>query len=374
VNSNRTSILAAAPAPPASGPRKVRVLVIDDSAVVRTVLCRELAKDDAIEVVGTAPDPYEARDRIVELNPDVLTLDIEMPRMDGITFLRRLMQHHPMPVIVLSSLTAQGTRTAVEALEAGAVEVLAKPGSSFSVGNMARDLIDRIKAAARTRVLHLNLPQRPLANRPPATPTAPVSRLATSEKIIAIGASTGGVQAITHILSEFPSDAPGTVIVQHMPEKFTRSFADRLNNTCQVRVKEAEDGDGVFAGQVLIAPGGRHMILRRTGARYGVQIKDGPEVFHQKPSVEVLFQSVAQCAGANALGAILTGMGADGAQGLLLMRQAGARTLAQDEATSVVFGMPQEAIKCGAAEIIAGLPDIAGRLLTTIRQMEISTN
>ena len=362
------SLLAPAPPPPSKAARKVRVLVIDDSAVVRAVLCRELAKDGAIEVVGNAPDPYQARDRIVELNPDVLTLDIEMPRMDGITFLRRLMQHHPMPVVVLSSLTAQGTRTAIEALEAGAVAVLAKPGSSFSVGNLARELIDSIKAAAGTRVLQFAPPPRPQASRP-----APVTHLTTSEKIIAIGASTGGVQAITRILSEFPSDAPGTVIVQHMPEKFTRSFADRLNATCRVRVKEAEDGDGVFAGQVLIAPGGRHMILRRTGARYSVQIKDGPDVFHQKPSVEVLFQSVAQCAGANALGAILTGMGGDGAPGLLLLRQAGARTLAQDEATSVVFGMPQEAIKCGAAETVAGLPEIAGRLLTIIRQMETST-
>ena len=367
MNTSPASLLSTSPPP--GGARKVRVLVIDDSAVVRSVLCRELAKDPAIEVVGTAPDPYEARDRIVELNPDVLTLDIEMPRMDGITFLRRLMQHHPMPVIVLSSLTAQGTRTAVDALAAGAVEVLAKPGSSFSVGNMARELIGRIKAAAKMRVINVTPPPRPQAGR-----SGPITHLTTSEKILAIGASTGGVQAITHVLSEFPSDAPGTVIVQHMPEKFTRSFADRLNATCRVRVKEAEDGDGVFAGQVLIAPGGRHMILRRTGARYSVQIRDGPEVFHQKPSVEVLFQSVAQCAGANAMGAILTGMGADGAKGLLLMRQAGARTLAQDEATSVVFGMPQEAIKCGAAEITAGLPDIAGILLKNIRQMEISTN
>jgi len=355
--------------PPPDGACAVRVLVIDDSAVVRAVLCRELAKDAAIEVVGTAPDPYQARDRIVELNPDVLTLDIEMPRMDGLTFLRRLMQHHPMPVIVLSSLTAQGTRTAVEALEAGAVDVLAKPGSSFSVGELSQELASRIKAAARARVIRVQPTPRPPAGR-----SSPAAHLTTSEKIIVLGASTGGVQAITRILSEFPSDAPGTVIVQHMPEKFTRSFADRLNATCRVRVKEAEDGDGVIAGQVLIAPGGRHMILRRTGARYYVQIRDGPDVFHQKPSVEVLFQSAAQCAGKNALGVILTGMGADGAQGLLLMRQAGARTLAQDEATSVVFGMPQEAIKCGAAETVAGLSEIAGILLATIRQMEASTN
>ncbi len=365
------STLDASPAPSstADAARKVRVLVIDDSAVVRTVLCRELAKDGGIEVVGSAPDPYQARDRIVELKPDVLTLDIEMPRMDGITFLRRLMQHLPMPVIVLSSLTAEGTRTAVEALEAGAVDVLAKPGSAFGVGNLSQTLITRIKAAARMRIIQV----QPAAARPPQRRLG-ADQLATSEKVLALGASTGGVQALTRILSEFPADAPGTVIVQHMPERFTRSFADRLNTTTRVRVKEAEDGDGVFTGQVLIAPGGKHMLLRRTGARYSVQIKDGPEVFHQKPSVEVLFQSVAQCAGKNAMGAILTGMGADGAKGLLLMRQAGARTLAQDEATSVVFGMPQEAIKCGAAEITAGLPEIAGLLLATIRQMERTTN
>jgi two-component system, chemotaxis family, protein-glutamate methylesterase/glutaminase len=343
---------------PASPVRRTRVLVVDDSAVVRNMLCRELAKDPSIEVIGSAPDPYLARDKIVELNPDVLTLDVEMPRMDGITFLRRLMAHHPMPVIVVSSLTAQGTRTAVEALEAGAVDVLGKPGSAYSVENLSADLIQRIKQANRSRLIA----RAPLAPRPPR-PSRGGGLTTTTDKILAIGASTGGVQALTHILTEFPADAPGTLIVQHMPAHFTRSFADRLNSMCRVRVKEAEDGDGVFTGQALLAPGGKHMILRASGARYYVQIKDGPEVFHQKPSVEVLFQSTAQAAGRNAVGAILTGMGADGAKGLLCMRQAGARTIAQDEATCVVFGMPQEAIKCGAAERVVGLPEMARTLL-----------
>ena len=349
--------------PSAAAPR-IRVLVVDDSAVVRNMLCRELAKDPQIEVIGTAPDPYLARDKIVTLNPDVLTLDVEMPRMDGITFLRRLMQLHPMPVIVVSSLTAQGSRTAVEALAAGAVDVLGKPGTAYSVENLSADLIEKVKLAARTHPTAWAVPA-PSPRAPRAT-----SLGTTTERVLAIGASTGGVQALTRVLTELPADAPGTVIVQHMPARFTRSFAERLDTLCRVRVKEAQDGDGVFTGQVLLAPGGQHMLLRRSGARYYVQIKDGPEVFHQKPSVEVLFQSTAQAAGRNAIGVILTGMGADGAKGLLLMRQAGAQTLAQDEATSVVFGMPKEAIKCGAAQRVVGLPDITRTVLEIARQLD----
>lgn len=342
-------------------PRRIRVLVVDDSAVVRNLLCRELAKDPAIEVIGAAPDPYLARDKIVELRPDVLTLDVEMPRMDGITFLRRLMEHHPLPVIIVSSLTTAGTRTAIEALEAGAVDVLAKPGSAYSVESLSADLAQKIRLAAGSRVVPRTAPRAPRPTRPAGV---------TTEKVLALGASTGGVQALTQLLAEFPADAPGTVIVQHMPARFTRSFADRLNDLCRVRVREARDGDGVFSGQVLLAPGGRHMILRRSGARYYVQVRDGPEVFHQKPSVEVLLQSVAQAAGRNAVGAILTGMGADGAKGLLLMRQAGASTVAQDEASSVVFGMPREAISCGAAQHVVALPDMARTLLTLAGQLE----
>lgn len=339
--------------------RPIKVLIVDDSAVVRQLLTRELGKDPGIEIIGTAPDPYIARDKIVELRPDVLTLDVEMPRMDGITFLRKLMQHQPMPVIVLSSLTATGTQTAIEALDAGAVEVLAKPGSSYTVGDLSALLIGKIKSAARARV-------RPLTARP----TGPVkkeaashSMTATTDKIIAIGASTGGVQALTTVLTELPPACPGIVIVQHMPAKFTASFAKRLNDMCRVEVKEAADGDAVIPGRVLIAPGGFHMLLARSGARYMVQIKDGPDVHHQKPSVEVLFESIAKYAGANAVGAILTGMGADGARGLLAMRQAGARTLAQDEATSIVFGMPAEAIKCGGAERVSPLDQVAQTLM-----------
>ena len=358
---------------PSPAPRRIRVLVVDDSSVVRNMLCRELGKDAAIEVVGSAPDPYLARDKIVELKPDVLTLDVEMPRMDGITFLRRLMEHYPMPVIVVSSLTAQGTRTAVEALEAGAVDVLGKPGSAYSVEHLSADLIQKVKLAAGSRMTARTpvVPTTPRAPRPPqpSRPNRPTG-LTTTEKVLALGASTGGVQALTQVLTEFPADAPGTVIVQHMPARFTRSFAERLDSLCRVRVKEAQDGDGVFAGQVLLAPGGQHMLLRCSGARYYVQVKDGPEVFHQKPSVEVLFQSVAQAAGRNAVGAILTGMGADGAKGLLLMREAGARTAAQDEATSVVFGMPQEAIKCGGAQQVVALPNMARTLLEMSRQLE----
>jgi two-component system chemotaxis response regulator CheB len=335
------------------GHRKVRVLIVDDSAVVREVLTRELTKDPRIEVVGTAADPYIARDKIVELNPDVLTLDVEMPRMDGLTFLRHLMKSRPLPVIVLSSLTQEGTMTAVDALAAGAVDVLGKPGTSFSTDAIGPVLAAKIRAAATAKV----------AATPLKPSVAPPPRLITTNKILAIGASTGGVQALTTVLTAFPAGAPGTVIVQHMPEKFTASFAQRLSQICRVEVLEARDGDRVGPGRVLLAPGGKHMLLRRSGAEYHVCVKDGPQVFHQRPSVEVLFNSVAEVAGPNAVGAILTGMGADGSTGLLAMRRAGARTIAQDEKSCVVFGMPAEAIRCGAAEHVVPLDQIAPSLL-----------
>ncbi|HOV76553.1 MAG TPA: chemotaxis response regulator protein-glutamate methylesterase, partial [Sedimentisphaerales bacterium] len=318
----------------------VKVLIVDDSAIVRKILSQELSRHSGIEIVGTAPDPFIARDKIVALNPDVLTLDVEMPRMDGITFLRKLMKHHPMPVIVLSSLTPQGGKTAMEALEAGAVEVMCKPGGSFSVGDVCTALVDKIKAASRARI----------DRKPTVVPDGAPQRLSmteTTNKIFAIGASTGGVQALTCVLSMLPANAPGTVIVQHMPAHFTTSFAQRLNSECAVNVKEAEEGDHVVPGRVLIAPGGLHMLLQRSGANYFVTLRDGPQVCHQRPSVEVLFNSVAKYAGANAIGAILTGMGDDGATGLLNMRQAGAHTIAQDEQSCVVFGMPKEAIARG---------------------------
>jgi two-component system chemotaxis response regulator CheB len=346
--------------------RIVKVLVVDDSAVVRQLLTRELQRDAHIQVVGTAPDPYIARDKIVELQPDVLTLDVEMPRMDGITFLRKLMQYHPMPVIVVSSLTQQGTQTAVEAMAAGAVDVLAKPGSAYTVGDLAAVLSEKIKTAARAQVRTYVQPSAAAGTK--ATPSSS-SMTATTDKVFALGASTGGVQALTEVLTALPATTPGTVLVQHMPAHFTASFAQRLDALCAMEVKEAVDGDSVLTGRVLIAPGGKHMLLKRSGARYLVEVKDGPEVFHQKPSVEVLFNSVAKYAGANAVGAILTGMGADGAQGLLAMRKAGARTIAQDEQSSVVFGMPMEAIKCGAAEKIVPLNEVARTLLAMAQQI-----
>jgi two-component system chemotaxis response regulator CheB len=334
--------------------RRIRVLVVDDSAVVREVFSRELARDPAIEVVGAVPDPYVARDEIVRLEPDVVTLDVEMPRMDGITFLRKLMRYHPMPVIIVSSLTQKGGSLALEALESGAVDVMCKPGSAYAVGDMSIELREKVKAAAGARL-----------RVPSASSVAParLSLSKTTHVVVAIGASTGGCQALQAVLSAMPANAPGIVVVQHMPEHFTRSFAERLNGLCAMEVKEAEDGDTVSPGRVLIAPGNRHMLLSRSGAVYQVTVKDGPLVSRHRPSVDVLFKSVARFAGSNAVGAILTGMGNDGAAGLKEMRTAGAATVAQDEASCVVFGMPKEAIKLEAAAHILPLDSIAGKLL-----------
>ena len=340
----------------------VRVLVVDDSAIVRKILRQELGRHPGIEVVGTAPDPYIARDKIVALDPDVITLDVEMPRMDGITFLRKLMEHRPMPVIVLSSLTPEGGMTAMEALEAGAVEVMCKPGGSFSVGDVCTALVDKIKAASTARI-----DRRPVATTPGVTRPRPLSMTETTDKVFALGASTGGVQALTCVLSALPANAPGTVVGQHMPAHFTTSFAQRLDRACAMHVKEAADGDRVVPGRVLLAPGGYHMLLSRSGANYYVVVKNGPPVCRQRPSVEVLFNSVAKYAGPNALGAILTGMGDDGATGLLNLRQAGAHTVAQDEQSCVVFGMPKEAIARGGAEEIVSLDRVAERLLMLAR-------
>ena len=336
---------------------KIGVLIVDDSAIVRKILSQQLSQHRGIEVVGTAPDPYIARDKIVALNPDVLTLDVEMPRMDGITFLRKLMQHRPMPVIVLSSLTPKGGKTAMEALAAGAVEVMCKPGPAYSVGEACKALADKIQAASRARIDRNVL----AGNRD--TNIKRLHMVETTNKIFAIGASTGGVQALSQVLSALPLNAPGTLVVQHMPAQFTTSFAERLNGECAVNVKEAQNGDRVIPGRALIAPGGFHMVLQRSGANYYVTVKDGPPVCRQKPSVEVMFDSVAKYAGANAVGAILTGMGNDGANGLLNMRNAGAHTLAQDEASCVVFGMPKEAIECGAAEKTVPLSEIASNMI-----------
>ena len=344
--------------------KKIRVLIIDDSAMVRKVFSHELAKDPEIEVIATAPDPYIGRDKIVFLNPDVVLLDIEMPRMDGLTFLEKLMKHHPMPVIIVSYLGQKEGEVALKALELGAAEVMAKPSSSYSysVKEMSEQLIDKIKAVSkmkRFRVTSLD------ANQPPPKPLNK-AMLKTSTKIIAIGASTGGTEAIKEVLIRLPVDIPPIIIVQHMPPFFTKSFADRLNTLCSIEVKEAEDKELLVPGKALIAPGNKHMVLNRSGATYFVEIKDGPLVFHQRPSVEVLFQSVAMYAGSNAVGIILTGMGQDGAKGLLEMKQAGAFTIAQDENSCVVYGMPKEAVAIGAVNKEASLEDIPKVLLDVL--------
>lgn len=343
--------------------RKTRVLIVDDSAVVRQIFTDLISQTPDLEVCGTAPDPYVARDKIFHERPDVITLDLEMPRMDGLTFLKKLMHYHPLPVVIVSSLTPQGSRMAVEALELGAVEVLGKPGGSFSVGNLADQLLTKIRAAARTR------PRPGSSPTPAAAPSAvSLSPLTTTHKVVAIGASTGGTEAIKEILVHLPRNFPGVVIVQHMPPKFTTSFAERLDQLCALEVKEAADGDSVLPGRALLAPGNYHMLLQRSGARYLVRVKSGPPVHHQRPSVDVLFQSVAQAAGSNAVGVILTGMGADGAAGLLAMRQQGAHTIAQDEASCVVFGMPKEAIQRQAAVKVLPLNRIAEELVRHLAQ------
>ncbi|MFO7714232.1 chemotaxis response regulator protein-glutamate methylesterase [Desulfosarcina sp.] len=342
--------------------RDIRVLIVDDSAVVRKVFTAALSRTRGIAVVGTAPDPYVARDKIVTLRPDVVTLDIEMPRMDGITFLKKLMKHYPIPVIIVSSLTQKGSQMALEALSAGALEVISKPTAAYSVGDMGLQLADKIRAVA-----HVNLKARNLNPPPTSAAPAPASFLAhTTNKIIAIGASTGGTEAIRAVLETMPPNVPGIVIVQHMPAKFTTSFAERLNSLSQIRVKEAADGDSVVNGQALLAPGNYHMLLRHSGARYYVEIKSGPMVHHQRPAVDVLFRSVSKTAGANAVGIIMTGMGADGAAGLLEMKQAGARTIAQNEESCVVFGMPKEAIKKGGVDKIVPLREITRSALAMV--------
>ena len=339
----------------------IKVLIVDDSAVVRQVLSQALAKVPDIEVVGTATDPYAARDKILKLEPDVLTLDIEMPRMDGITFLRKIMQHRPMPVIIVSSLTQKGSRLAMEAIDAGAVEVLSKPGGSYSVGEMAEQLAEKIRAAARAR------PRARQADISDAqaerlSPT----NLDLTDKIVAIGASTGGTEVLKEVLTRLPATVPGIVVVQHMPPRFTTAFAERLNSLCAFEVREGEDQDTVYPGRCLIAPGNFHMLLRRSGTRYYVNVKTGPMVHHQRPAVDVLFRSVAKAAGRNAVGVILTGMGADGAEGLLLMRQAGATTVGQDEASCVVYGMPKAAYEAGAVERVAPLSNVAAEIMRLV--------
>ena len=347
----------------------IRVLIVDDSAVVRQLLSKELSAAPDIEVVGTAMDPYVARDKIVRLNPDVITLDLEMPRMDGLTFLGKLMKFHPLPVIVVSSLTPSGGATALRALELGAVEVVSKEHSAYSVTEPGSNLADKVRAAANVEISKLPGPEPA-----PSTEADNLSGLIhTTDKILAVGASTGGTQALSQILPRLPADTPGALIVQHMPENFTGRFAQRLNDLSHMDVREARDGDLVVQGLALIAPGNHHMLLRRSGAQYSVKLKGGPPVHHQRPSVDVLFHSVAKHAGPNAVGLILTGMGSDGAHGMLAMREAGAKTIAQDERSSVVFGMPREAIRIGAADIVGSLNSMPHRILEQFLAVQAAT-
>jgi len=342
--------------------KKIKVLIVDDSAIVRKIFSEELAKYPDIEIVGAAPDPFVARDKIINLKPDVITLDVEMPRMDGLTFLRKLMKYYPLPTIIVSSLTPKGGKLTLEALDIGAVDVIAKPGGSYSVGDMSAQLADKIRAAARARLIQA--PARTETDR--TDMEAPRALAQTTNKIIAIGASTGGTETLKAVLTKLPHNSPGVVIVQHMPANFTTAFAERLNGLCQITVKEAKDNDAVIPGTALLAPGNYHMILRRSGARYYVEVKTGPMVHHQRPAVDILFKSTARYAGANAIGVILTGMGADGAQGLKEMKDAGAGTIAQDEKSCVVFGMPKEAIKLGAVDRVLPLENIAAEILRMV--------
>ena len=341
----------------------IRVLVIDDSATVRRVLVEGLAAFPGIEVVGVAPDPYVARDKLAQLKPDVLTLDIEMPRMDGLSFLAKLMRHHPMPVVVVSSLTPAGSQEAMRAFELGAVEVMCKPSTAYSIGEALPALARAIRAAAAARNLGARSAMSPTGSleKPP-----PVLR--TTNKILAIGASTGGTEALRAVFAQLPGDTPGTVIVQHMPPLFTNAFAKRLNECSRMRVAEAVGGEELLPGLAFLAPGGRHLVVERSGARYLCALRDGPQVHFQKPAVDVLFNSVARCGSTNAVGVLLTGMGSDGADGLRAMRRGGAHTIAQDEATSIVFGMPKAAIECGAAVEVAGLPDIPARITRALQR------
>jgi two-component system, chemotaxis family, protein-glutamate methylesterase/glutaminase len=341
---------------------KIKVLIVDDAAMVRKIFAQELAKDPALQVVGEAADAFIARDKIAELKPDVLLLDIEMPQMDGLTFLEQVMINCPMPVIIVSSIAKEGGPIALRALELGAADVIAKPGPSYSVKEMSEQLIEKIKGViqAKKGKRFLDVSANPIQQ-------LPIQIWDTqSPKIIAIGAATGGPEAITSILTRLPDGMPPILIVQHMPPYFSKAFAERLNNICALEVKEAEHQELLTAGKVLLAPGNKHMVLQRNKDGFIVVVKDGPLVFHQRPSIEVLFRSVAMYAGKDAIGVILTGMGKDGAQGLLDMKNAGALTIAQDEESSVVFGLAQEAIAVDAVVKVAPLKEIPEILVNSL--------
>lgn len=351
--------------------RRIKVLIIDDSAVTRMIFTELISKDPDIEVVGVAHDPIIARDKIRTLKPDVITLDVEMPRMDGLTFLEEIMAKDPLPVVMVSSLTERGCETTIKALELGAVDFVTKPRIDVATRLPAiiDEITEKIKTASRAVV------RRPTALKPPPRigPDAVIkpprgrAMIQTTDKVVAIGASTGGTEAIKDILLRMPANCPGIVIVQHMPERFTRLFAERLNRMCTIDVREAQDGDRVIPGHALIAPGNRHMLLKRSGADYHVSIQNGPLVNRHRPSVDVLFRSVARYAGKNAIGVILTGMGDDGARGLKEMKEAGAFTIAQDERTSIIFGMPKEAIRMGGVNKIVSLDRIQDEIISFVR-------
>jgi two-component system chemotaxis response regulator CheB len=353
--------------------KRISVLIVDDSALVRRMLTEMLSSDPHITVLGTAHDAYDAREKIKALNPDVLTLDVEMPRMDGLTFLRNLMRLRPMPVIMVSSLTERGAEVTLDALSIGAVDYLAKPKIDLAatLGDYKQELIGKIRAAAGARV-RASAPSFALSAEAAAIKQGPQRQLRTTERIIAIGASTGGTEAIKEVLINMPPDTPGILITQHIPKLFSGAFARRMDSCCQLSVCEAEDGQQVLRGHVYIAPGDQHLLLVRDGARYVCRLDPGPPVNRHKPSVDVLFRSVAQTAGRNAIGVILTGMGKDGAVGLKEMREAGSRTIAQDEATSIVWGMPGEAVSIGGAADVLPLNEICARVLALSDEMDIT--
>jgi len=347
---------------------KTRVVVVDDSALVRSLLGDIVNRQPDMHCIGAAADPLAAREMIRELNPDVITLDVEMPRMDGIEFLSRLMRLRPMPVVMVSTLTERGAEVTLRALELGAVDFVAKPkiGVSDGLAMLADDICAKIRIAARAHLKRAPAPAAAGVAVPPRPAAAPLGRLST-EKIIFIGASTGGTEATKELLLQLPSDAPAVMITQHMPPGFTRSYATRLDGLCRIAVKEASDGERVLPGHAYIAPGGLHLSVERSGANYVARVRDGEPVNRHKPSVEVLFESAARVVGPNALGVMLTGMGGDGAKAMRLMRDAGSFNIAQDEASCVVFGMPRAAIAAGAAHEVLPLPQIATRLVERLR-------
>ncbi len=357
--------------------KKIKVLIVDDSSVVRQTLSAIIESDPELTVMATAGDPYIAASKMKTETPDVITLDVEMPRMDGLTFLQKIMSQHPIPVIMCSSLTESGCQTAMKALEYGAVDIITKPqlGVKQFLEEFSVTICDSIKAAAMSKLRNRKFPTKPVQKKLSADAVIEKpngkAMIKTTEKIIIVGASTGGTEALREFLEALPIDAPGVVIVQHMPEKFTASFAQRLNETCAINVKEAADNDTVIQGRALIAPGGLHTLIKRSGARYYVEVKNGPLVSRHRPSVDVLFRSAARYVGRNAIGIIMTGMGDDGAHGMKEMKEAGAYNIAQDEASCVVYGMPKEAVKLGGVDIIMPLDLIAPKVVQLCKQSPV---